>query len=85
MNRPALAVAADFQAAWYYSLLLCAIQLLVVVGTAYGLLGTRRMWRAGERGPAAVIAGAIVFSLLAFVGMYATGIGALIAIHGGGT
>lgn len=85
MSHAPLAVAADFQAAWFYSLLLFAILLLIVLGTAYALVGTRRMWRNGERGPAAVIAAAVVFSFIAFTGMYATAIGGLIAIHGSGT
>jgi hypothetical protein len=78
-----LARAAQFQAAWYFSLLLLAMLLLMFIGTGYALAGARRMWRSGVRGPAAILAGATVFGLLAIVGMYATAIGGLITIGGG--
>jgi hypothetical protein len=79
-----LARAAQFQAAWYYSLLLFAILLLIVLGAAYALVGIRSMWRGGERGPAAVLLGVVMVSLLALGGMYATAIGGLIITNGGG-
>lgn len=79
-----IARAGQFQAAWYYSLLLFAILLLVVLGTAYALLGVRRLWRDGAHGPAAVIAGAVTVFFLVIIGMYATAIGGLLATHGGG-
>ena len=55
MSHPALARAAQFQAGVYYSLLLFAILLLIVLATGYALAGIRAMWRSGERGPAAVL------------------------------
>jgi hypothetical protein len=82
---PVIARAAQFQALWYFSLLLFAILLVIAVGTGYALAGVRRMWRAGERGPAAVLGAATVGSFLAFAGMYATAIGGLIATSGGAT
>ena len=84
MSRPLLARAAQFQAGVYYSLLLFAILLLIVLATGYALAGIRAMWRSGERGPAAVLLGAVTVSFLALAGMYATVIGALIVTNGGG-
>jgi hypothetical protein len=79
-----LARAAQFQAAWYFSLLLFTILLLVVLATAYALIGVRRLWRSGAHGPAAVIGGAVTVFFLVIAGMYATGIGGLLVIQGGG-
>jgi hypothetical protein len=83
MSHPLLLRAAQFQAAWYFSLLLSAILLLVVLGSVYALLGARGLWREGERGPAAVLAGAVVLGFVAIIGMYAVGIGALLRASGG--
>jgi hypothetical protein len=80
-----LARAAQFQAAWYFSLLLSAILLLILLGAGYALLGVRRLWRAGEHGPAAALGGAITVALLAFLGMYAVAVGGLLAVQGGGS
>jgi hypothetical protein len=79
-----LARAGQFQAAWYFSLLLFAILLVVVLGTAFALVGVRTLWRSGAHGPAAVIAGAVTVSFLAIAGIYATAIGGLLATQGGG-
>jgi len=79
-----LARAGQFQAAWYFSLLLFAILLLVVLGTAYALVGVRHLWRSGAHGPAAVIAGAVTVSFLTIAGIYATAIGGLLATQGSG-
>jgi hypothetical protein len=79
-----LARAAQFQAAWYFSLLLSAILLLIVLGVVYALIGVRRLWRGGEHGPAAALGGAITVALLAFLGMYAVMVGGLLATQGGG-
>jgi hypothetical protein len=78
-----LARAAQFQAAWYFSLLLFAILLLIVLGTAYAGLGVRSLWRGGEHGPAAVMAGALTIALLAFFGMYAVIVGGVVTLGGG--
>ncbi|HEY7926133.1 MAG TPA: hypothetical protein VIG86_01795 [Candidatus Dormibacteraeota bacterium] len=80
-----LARAAQFQAAWYFSLLLSAILLLILLGIGYALSGIRRLWRDGEHGPAAVLAGAITIAFLAFIGMYAVMIGGLIVVQRGGS
>jgi hypothetical protein len=78
-----LARAAQFQAAWYFSLLLSAILLLTVLGAAYALIGARRLWRAGEHGPAAVLAGAVTLAFAAFIGMYAVIVGGVLTLGGG--
>jgi hypothetical protein len=78
-----IARAAQFQAAWYFSLLLSAILLLIVLGSAYALLGARRLWRGGEHGPAAVLAGAVTLAFVAFIGMYAVIVGGVLALGGG--
>jgi hypothetical protein len=82
MSHLFLARAAQFQAAWYFSLLLFSILLVIVVGLAYALVGVRRLWRSGEHGPAAVLAGAITFAFLAFIGMYAVMIGGMLVSQG---
>lgn len=84
MSHAMIARAAQFQAAWYFSLLLFAMLLLVFIGTGYALAGARRLWRSGVHGPAAILAGATLVGLLAMVGMYATAIGGLLATQGGG-
>jgi hypothetical protein len=80
-----VARAAEFQAAWYYSLLLFAILLIIVVCAAYAAAGIRSLWRGGDRGPAAALAGAVAVALLALGGMYVVAIGGLLAIHGAGS
>ena len=85
MSQTVIARAAQFQAAWYFSLLLFAILLLIVLGLAYSLLGVRRLWRNGDHGPAAAIAGAITITFLAFFGMYAVAIGGLLTAPGTGS
>ncbi len=83
MSVPVLARAAQFQAAWYFSLLLSVILLLILLGVAYTMVGIRRLWRDGERGPAAVLASAITLAFLAFVGMYAVIVGGVLTLGGG--
>jgi hypothetical protein len=84
VSHPLIVREAEFQAAWYFSLLLFVILLLILLGTGYALAGIRRMWRDGMRGPAAVLAGATVLSFIALIGMYATAIGGLLVIQGSG-
>ena len=85
MSVPLVARAAQFQAAWYFSLLLASILLLILVGTGYAAMGIRRLWREGEHGPAAVLAGAVAFAFIAFIGMYAVVAGGLLAQQGSGS
>lgn len=81
--EPVIGRAAEFQAAWYLSLLASAILLAVLVAAGYAAAGVVRMWQGGEHGPAAVLAGAITAMLLVIAGMYVVGIGGLLAVHGG--
>ncbi|MGH7722607.1 MAG: hypothetical protein ACRENL_07225 [Candidatus Dormibacteria bacterium] len=83
MSTAILARAAQFQAAWYFSLLLSAMLLLIALGTGYALVGIRRLWRSGEHGPAAVLAGAVSVAFVAFAGMYAVAIGGMLSSGGG--
>ena len=76
--------AAQFQAAWYFTLLLAVMLLLVGVGAFYALRGARRMWREGERGAAAAIAAGVGFGVLALLAMYAVGLG-VILVYGKST
>ncbi len=82
MSHALVLRAAQFQAAWYFSLLLAVILLVVGVGSAYALGGARGLWRSGEHGPAAVIVAAVVFGLAALLGMYVVGIGGLLTVRG---
>lgn len=60
---------ADFQAAWYYSLLLFVVLLLAITGFALGRSAVRPMWRAGDRGPALVVAAAISLAMVLLLSM----------------
>ncbi len=83
MTVPFVLRAAQFQAAWYFSLLLATILLLVVVGSGYALVGARGLWRDGQRGPAAAVAAGTVFGFIALASMYAVAIGGLLSAHSG--
>lgn len=83
-----LARAADFQAAWYYSLLAIIFAVIVAVASGWAIAGARRLWHEGEHGPAGIIIAATVFGLLSLLGMYAVALGGVlsngIASGGGG-
>ena len=64
--------AANFQAAWYYSLLLFVILLLVIGGFVLTERAVRPMWRAGDRGPAAAVAAAASLALVLMLSMLVT-------------
>lgn len=61
VHRGALPVlrAADFQASWYFSIVVFAIVMLVVAGVVVGLWAIVPMWRNGDRALATLI-GAVV-------------------------
>jgi hypothetical protein len=63
---------ADFQAAWYYSLLLFVILMLVVAGYWLARSAVRPMWRAGDRGPALAIAAAASVAMALILSMLIT-------------
>ncbi len=79
-----LARAAQFQAAWFFGLVILVILGLTLVAAGFVLRGAMRMWRAGDHGPAAIVGGATLLSVAAFLGMYATAFGGLI-VSGGST
>ncbi|MHB8719677.1 MAG: hypothetical protein ACYDAC_12435 [Candidatus Dormibacteria bacterium] len=74
-----IARAADFQASWFFSLLALVIIAIVLGAAGWTLVGLRRMWRQGDRAPAAVLGAATLFAVLALVGMYAVALGGVIA------
>lgn len=45
-----MARAADFQAAWYFTIIMVAIAVAVGVGALYVGREIHQMWRAGDRG-----------------------------------
>jgi hypothetical protein len=71
----------QFQAAWYYSIIVIAMLVMLLIGIGWAGVGAMRVWRSGERGPAALILAASSLGLLvlvglgiaAFVGLVATG------------
>jgi len=60
--------AAQFQAAWYLSILVAAMVLLVVVGCAWAVRGGVRIYRT-DRAAGTLIVAASMFSMLALIGM----------------
>lgn len=68
----------DFQAAWYYSIVLFAVLVVTAWGTWWAIAPLRAMWRRGDRGMASAIAGAVGVTFLTFASMLLT-----VAIAGG--
>ena len=68
---------AQFQAAWYYSIIAVAMLVMLLIGVAWAWVGAARVWRAGEHGPAALIFAASTVGLLVLVGL---GLAALIGL-----
>ncbi len=72
---------AQFQAAWYYSIIAIAMLIMLLAGFGWACVGAARVWRSGDHGPAALILGAssvaalllIGLGVAAFVGLIATG------------
>jgi hypothetical protein len=60
---------ADFQAAWYYSLLLFVVLFLAITGFLLGRSAVRPMWRAGDRGAALAVAAAISIAAVLLLSM----------------
>jgi hypothetical protein len=69
---PPLARDSDFQAAWYYSVVLAAAILVTGFGFWWALRPLASMWRRGDRGMAATIAAAVGIAFLAFAAMLVT-------------
>lgn len=59
----------DFQAAWYYSIVLSAMVLLAAVGTVVALRAARKIWRTGDRGAALVIGASVAIAALFLFGI----------------
>ena len=68
MSTP-IANAADFQAAWYFTIILVAIAVAVGVGALYVGREVHQMWRAGERGIALWTGAATAVSVLFLISM----------------
>lgn len=63
---------ANFQGAWYYSLLLFVIVLIVIGGLVTAQSAVRPLWRDGEHGAALAVAGATLLALLLLGSMLVT-------------
>ena len=74
---------AQFQAAWYFSILVAAMVVLVGVGCAWAVRGGLRVYRT-DRGAGAVILAASVFTTLALLGMLVAAAIGLVRTGGGG-
>lgn len=60
---------AQFQAAWYYSIIAVAMLVMLLTGVAWAWVGAARVWRTGQHGPAALIFAASAVGLLVLVGL----------------
>jgi hypothetical protein len=63
---------ADFQAAWYYSLVLFVILMVAAIGFQLARSAVRPMWRAGDRGPALAVLAAASVAMLFLLSMLVT-------------
>lgn len=83
---PPPARAADFQAAWYYSLVLSAILALGAGAVVVVARLVMPMWRQGQRGIALAVAASTGVAALLLLSMLATVVGGLLpgALRGGG-
>jgi uncharacterized membrane protein len=62
----------DFEAAWYLSIVAAGMVAFAVPAIIYAFKGARRIWQAGDRAPALVIAGAATLGMLFFLGLLLT-------------
>jgi len=67
-----LARAADFQAAWYFSIILVAISVAVGIGARAVAREVRRLWRDGDRGTAVWVGAATAVGVLFMISMAGT-------------
>lgn len=63
----------QFQAAWYYSIIVAAMFILVLIGGGYALQGAIRVWREGDHAAGGVIAAAALTGVLIMVGFLLAG------------
>ena len=75
---------AQFQSAWYYSIIALAMLVMLLAGFGWAWIGALRVWRAGERGPAALIMAASSVGLLVLVGLGAAAFVGLVVTGGRG-
>ncbi len=68
----------NFQAAWYYSIIVAAMLAVVLPAGVYAGRGARSVWRSGDHQAALVIAAVTTLALLFFVGMLITAAVALL-------
>jgi tellurite resistance protein TehA-like permease len=61
----------DFEAAWYLSIVAAGMLALAVPSAVYAAKGARRIWRAGDHGPALVVAAASALGMLFFIALLA--------------
>lgn len=76
--------AAQFQAAWYYSILVVAMLVMLLTGVMWAWVGAARVWRAGDHGPALLIVAASTVGLLVLVGLALAALIGLLATGGRG-
>jgi hypothetical protein len=62
----------DFQAAWYYSMLLFAGIVVALVGLYFTVRELREMWVRGDRGLALGVGGAAAVAFLMYASMLVT-------------
>ena len=62
----------DFQAAWYFSMVLFAAVLVAVWGLVQTVRHLRQMWTRGDHGLAAAVGGAALVAFLMFASMLVT-------------
>lgn len=62
----------DFQAAWYYSMVLFAAVLVTVYGLVQAVRHVHHMWSRGDHGLAAAVGGAALVAFLMFASMLVT-------------
>ena len=75
---------AQFQAAWYYSIIIIAMLVMLFAGIGWAWVGAARVWRAGEHGPAALIVAASTVGVLVLIGLGLAGLIGLLATGGRG-
>ncbi len=75
---------AQFQAAWYYTIIVIAMLVMLMAGFGWAWVGAARVWRAGDHGPAALILAASTVGLLVLIGLGLAALIGLIATGGRG-
>lgn len=74
----------QFQSAWYYSIIVAAMVILVLVGTAWSMRGAARVWRDGDHAAGSVIAAATLTGTLILIGLLLAGVFGLHSMFQGG-